>query len=234
MTGDAVGSATALVRERFPAASVAVLGGSVDRGTATRTSDLDIVVLFDGPPGPHRETVRHDGWPVELFVHTRESLTEWFAKDRARRRNTLADMCAYGVVLVDRGSAEAVRREAREADQAGPEPATPEELALARYALTDALDDLVGAEDPGERSVIAAQVLVEAAELALLSQRRWSGSGKWLLRRLREMDSSLAERLVEAHRRAVAEGEPDDLVAASEAVLDAVGGRLTEGFRLGG
>ncbi|WP_280273190.1 nucleotidyltransferase domain-containing protein [Nocardia wallacei] len=45
-----------LVRERFPEARAAWLGGSMADGTATATSDLDITVLLAGPPAPYRES----------------------------------------------------------------------------------------------------------------------------------------------------------------------------------
>src|SRR3954453_13674836 len=73
---DAVGTARAFVREAFPQARAAVLGGSAARGQATATSDLDIVVILDGPPAPYRETLRYGGWLVELFAKTPSPLRE--------------------------------------------------------------------------------------------------------------------------------------------------------------
>ncbi|MFC0627973.1 nucleotidyltransferase domain-containing protein [Kribbella deserti] len=71
---EALEVAARLVGERFPGALAAWLGGSVARGTATRTSDLEITVLLAGPPAPYRESLEYGGWPVELFVHTEASL----------------------------------------------------------------------------------------------------------------------------------------------------------------
>ncbi|MGZ4473983.1 MAG: hypothetical protein ACXVXM_18635 [Nocardioidaceae bacterium] len=45
---------------------------------------------------------------------------------------------------------------------------------------------------------------------------------------------ALADRLLAAHRRTVAPGDPADLIAVTEEVLDQAGGRLTEGYRVGG
>ena len=66
----AVASARGLVVDRFPGARAAWLAGSVVTGTATPGSDLDVTVLLPGEPAPYRESMRWDGWPVELFVHT--------------------------------------------------------------------------------------------------------------------------------------------------------------------
>lgn len=61
-----------LVTERFPDARAAWLGGSVARGQATLTSDLDVTVLLGRPPAPYRESLTYAGWPVEIFAHTEE------------------------------------------------------------------------------------------------------------------------------------------------------------------
>jgi len=99
-----------------------------------------------------------------------------------------------------------------------------------RYALTDALDDLLGASDPDERDAVAGQVLLLVVELALNLRGSWQGRGKWLVRQLRAADAELAARLMSAHREAVATGHVSNLVDVCEAVLDEAGGRLTEGF----
>jgi hypothetical protein len=48
---DPVADAQALIAERFPAARAAFLGGGILSARRTSTSDLDIVVVIDGPPG---------------------------------------------------------------------------------------------------------------------------------------------------------------------------------------
>jgi hypothetical protein len=80
---------------------------------------------------------------------------------------------------------EALQRDAAAFLAAGPPPLGDAELARRRYVLTDAVDDLMGARDGDERAVVAAQVLVAVAELALIVDGCWLGAGKWLLRKLR-------------------------------------------------
>ena len=77
--------ATRLVRQRFPDARVAWLGGSVAACESTSTSDLDVTVLLDGP-APFRSSHVVEGWPVEFFVQTEQSLRRFCEFDRARRR----------------------------------------------------------------------------------------------------------------------------------------------------
>lgn len=226
---DPVSLARRVVAERFPGARAAVLAGSFPAGRATETSDLDIVVVLDGPPAPFRETIRADGVPVELFVHTDESVSDWFAQERDEGSCTLAHMLATGLPLTGDEVAEVQARAARHV-AAGPPPWTPEQLQYRRYALTDALEDLAESADVDERDATAADVLVMAAQLSLGARRAWLGTGKWLVRRLREHDPNLARQLLAGHRHAVATGDVTALIAICDRVLDAVGGRLTEGF----
>jgi hypothetical protein len=222
---DPVADARALVSERFPAARAAFLGGGVLSARRTATSDLDIVVLVDGPPAPYRESLRWRGWPVEVFVQHDGTIGAYFAKDRARRKPTLARMCTGGEVLTDvDGAGEAVRHQALAVLAAGPPPLEQAELDARRYGLTDLLDDLTGSTDPGETLVICWQIFVQVAELALLLAGAWLGGGKWLLRELRALDHRLAAKLIAAH------DNPAELARLADTVLAKGGGRLWAGY----
>jgi hypothetical protein len=226
---DPAADARALVRELFPAARAAFLGGGVLSARRTVTSDLDIVVLISGPPAPYRESMRWRGWPVELFVHDSASVREFFDKDAARRRPNLARMCAEGVILAGQdGPARPVREQARAVLAAGPPPLSAAELDARRYGLTDLVDDLAGSTDQGETAFVCWQLVIDSAELALVQAGSWLGSGKWLLRELRASDPELAEALLAARQ------DPAGLARLAEGVLARAGGRLWAGYRAAG
>ena len=226
---DPVADARNLVAERFPAALAAFLGGGVLSARRTVTSDLDIVVVLEGPPAPYRESLRWRGWPVELFVHDRVSIGTFFARDAERRKATLARMVADGATLTDRDdTAASIRERARLFLAAGPPVLATAELDLRRYGLTDLLDDLAGSTEAGETAVIGWTVWVQTAELALLLADSCLGGGKWLLRELRAADPALAAELLAAI------GDPVRLTAAADQVLSRAGGRLWEGYRASG
>jgi hypothetical protein len=225
-------AARSLVAHRYPEATQAWLSGSVVLGGATPTSDLDITVLLEDAD-VHRESLVHDGWPVELFVHSEESIRHFVAKDLQRRRPTMARLVATGVQLVEGDGGARVREECAATVGAGPGPLPGADLDLARYTLTDQLDDLAGAGTGLMLDAIAVDVWHGTAELRLAAAGWWGGQGKWLARELEELDeaegSSIGPRLHAALHAALA-GDPGPLTEVADEVLDRVGGRLWAGF----
>src|SRR6476469_9003459 len=144
-------AAADFVATHFPDARAAFLGGSVITPRRTETSDLDVVVVLDGPPAPYRETFRHQGWVVETFVHDDASLAHYYAHDRERRVCSLLRMVGDSDVVVDRdGSAATLQAEARTRLSAGPRPLGDAERDALRYQLSDLLDDLRGCRTAAE------------------------------------------------------------------------------------
>ncbi len=228
-------AAASFVEQEFPEPLAAFVGGSVLTERRTPTSDLDVVVVVDGPPAPYRETFWHDGWVVEAFVHTRESLDEYWDLDAGRRVCSLLRMCAESTVLTDPGGvADGIQQEARRRLEAGPPEASDDEVDTLRYHLSDLLEDLAGSDQEDELAYISALVLARTADLALLAAGQWGGSGKALARALRDTDPDLAERLLNAHRLVLTEGDTAPMYRCALQVLAPVGGPLLAGYRLPG
>jgi hypothetical protein len=225
---DPVVDARDLVVETFPHARWALLSGSVLTTHRTAGSDLDIVVLLpDGDPeAPHRESRYFRGWPAELFVHDEETLAHYLAKELPGRRPTLNRMVATGVQLMgDPAHAGEVQRMCRKVVAGGPAPLTVAERHRIRYQLTDLLDDLTHATDPGECTVVAAAAWAAAGERTLALNGHWIGTGKWLLRGLRAYDPELAERWLAAH------ADPVAITRFVVGVLEGSGGPLFAGHK---
>lgn len=227
---DPVIAAAEIVQELFPNCRAAFLSSGVLSSRRTPTSDLDIVIVLDGPPAPYRETVRALGWVVELFVHSRESLEHFYEIDARDRRCTLARMCSGYVIKDFDGVAEEIQRQANTVISAGPAELTPEEREQRRYFLTDLLDDLRGTSDPIETVFIAGHLLQTAGMLVLQSGRHWTGSGKWLARQLEEVDGEFDSRLAEGLRVLVSTGDKNPLIEVVTEILGRAGGPLTEGY----
>lgn len=228
---DFVGRAQSFVDVRYPQAIAAFLGGSAASGEATESSDLDILVVL-----PDRwtsvgfvETTECDGQIVEAFVYGLEALQSWMAKGRRDARPVLDRLVAGGVSLETGEVGRSIAAISREALRAGPAPIDQEELNRRRYSLSAVTDDLVDALDPAIRRVLMAAAWKEAAELALLSNSGWLGTGKWLVRELRAHGDPF-------ELASLAADEPADeqvLVKVCQAVLESVGGYLQIGFTRG-
>lgn len=228
---EAVEVARKLVAEQFPDARAAWLGGSVVRGNASATSDLDITVLLDGRPAPMRKSLRYGGWPAELFVHTEKSLAYFSDRDQERRQPTMMRLVGESVVLLDTdGSGARLQATCLEEVAAGPKPLSTEELDLLRYTITNLLDDLADASGD-ERTAIASVLWQDAARLLLTGAGRWSGTGKGLLREVATYDASHGT----THARALMTGvraADHSLIDEVDRILDGYGGRLFAGFEL--
>lgn len=214
----------------FGAVRWAVLSGSVLSDARTPGSDLDIVVVVDPQPGvPYRRSLTVSSWPVELFVHDPATLEHYLAKDLARRQPSLQRMCATGALLTGpHPDHQRVQAECAAVIATGPPPLMETDLARQRYTLTDLLDDLVYSIDQEETAVVAAVCWLRTAEFALHTGGHWLGSGKWLLRELRDHDPQLAKRWLAARH------DPDAVVALAQEVLDRAGGRLFDGYHSAG
>ncbi|MCA2213942.1 GNAT family N-acetyltransferase [Jidongwangia harbinensis] len=223
-----VDDARALIAQRFPEAVWAVVTGSVLTDRRTPGSDLDIVVqLPDGDPAaPHRASLHFRGWPVELFVHDRDTLAHYLARELPGRRPTLHRMVATGVPVA--GDPGEITARCAAVLAAGPGPLPDAATRAERYALTDTLDDLVHATDPGERTAIAGAAWVTAGEAALRLGGHWVGRSKWLLRELHDLDPALAAEWL------AAAGDPDRIAALLRRLLDQAGGALFAGYRVPG
>jgi predicted nucleotidyltransferase len=231
MVNDAAEVARQLVAEQYPDARAAWLGGSVVRGDASSTSDLDITVLLSGPPAPMRRSLEYGGWPVELFVHTEDSLAHFCDKDQQRRQPSMMRLVGESVVLLDTdGSGTRLQQDGLDKVAAGPRALTPPELDLLRYGITCLLDDLADAATDDVRTALASMLWQDAARLLLTGSRHWSGTGKGLLRELTAYD----EQHGSDHAHALVAGvrDTDALVEEVHGILDQFGGRLFAGFEL--
>lgn len=62
-------AAAQFIFKHYPNCQGALLAGSVVRGEATHTSDLDLVIFDDSLISSFRESLIEFGWPIEVFAH---------------------------------------------------------------------------------------------------------------------------------------------------------------------
>jgi predicted nucleotidyltransferase len=236
-TYDAIRAIAAqLVRERYPTAVAAIIGGSFATGRQTPSSDIDLLLLFEHVDCAWRSTIMAEGRTVELFAHDVATFT-YFCKEIDAPGGTvpLAMMVVEGENIAAPGPQYAQLLALAQAfAAAGPPVLDVDKLQRRRYAITTALEDLVDSTQPGEALTIACQLHLALADLRLRAAGEWSGGGKHLFRRLQAFDADIAGQLDGALRLVAADlpagQRAFEQVAA--AVLAPVGGPLLDGFTL--
>ena len=217
------------VASKYPAATIAVVGGSTARNQRTATSDIDLLLIGDDPFLDDRsaEAASHafEGETFEVFAYTWSAFSEWAQRDLDRHRPVIVRMLVDGLPVRDDGRLAGLRRVWIEKLRNGPTTSS-EDLALRRYIIADLIDDLRDARDPVEQHVIAAMLYERSAELMLLSGGQWIATGKWLPRVLRDFDGGRASAL----SAPLVVGDHLALADAAETELRRAGGRPSDGF----
>lgn len=226
-------AATRFIGVYFPNCQGALLAGSVVRGEATDTSDLDIVIFDKNLSSSFRESLINYGWNIEVFVHNLTSYKQFFKMDYERARPSLPRMVSEGIVLKDVGIIESIKIEANELLNNGPDEWSLETIQLKRYFITDALDDFTGSSYRGEEIFIANTLADLLSEFVLRTNRQWIGASKWVIRSLRHYDEVFANHFLEAFDIFYRTGNKNLVIQIADEILQPFGGRLFDGFKLG-
>ncbi|MGE8205608.1 nucleotidyltransferase domain-containing protein [Heyndrickxia sp. NPDC080065] len=226
-------AAKQFINKHFPNCHGALLAGSVVRGEATETSDLDIVIFDKNLNSSYRESFIDFGWAIEAFVHNLTSYKHFFKSDCERAKPSMPQMVSEGIILRDEGFIDSIKREANELLEKGPVEWSAETIRIKRYFLTDALDDFKGCSDRSEELFIANSLADLISEFVLRTNGKWIGTSKWLVRTLKNFDETFANQFVEAFDLFYKTGEKQRIIQIVEQVLQPYGGELFDGFSLG-
>lgn len=233
MKRNPVEDALKIIYAKFPNCQAALLAGSVVRGEATDTSDLDMVIFDGNLFAPYRESLIDNGWPIEAFVHNFTSYKDFFKSDIERGVPSLVRMVSDGIVLKGADIIAPIKEEAKKLMEKGPEEWTEDLIITKRYFLTDALDDLIGSTNRAESFYIALTLANLASEFVLRVNRKWLGKSKWIYRSLKEYDEEFADRFTEAFDCFYKTDQKDKIIEIVDGIMEPYGGRLFDGFSLG-
>ncbi|MEO4052623.1 nucleotidyltransferase domain-containing protein [Solibacillus sp. CAU 1738] len=221
------------IKEHFPNCQGALLAGSVVRGEATETSDLDIVIFDNKISSSYRESVIAYSWPIEVFVHNLTSYKQYFKTDYERARPSMPMMVSEGIILKDNGMIDSIKKEAMEILSMGPEEWSEQTIKIKRYFITDVLDDFIGCSNRAEEIFIANTLSELLSEFVLRTNRQWIGTSKWVFRTLKKYDEEFANNFVKAFDIYYKTGNKNEVIQLVDYVLQPYGGRLFDGFSLG-
>lgn len=225
---------TRLHREKFLESNVIFLAGSVVRGEGTKTSDLDIVVLYESLPNAYRDSFIYCGWPVEAFVHDPETFKYFIQKvDAPTGVPSLTAMVSEGIELPSATAlSQRVKGMASEFLRAGPAQWSTKEIDSSRYLISDLIEDLREPRSQSEMYAIVIQLYNAISNHYFRSKGLWSAKGKTIPRRLRRVDPKFSGRFESAFDSAFAKGKTGELFALADDLLSTHGGFLFEGHRL--
>lgn len=231
--GNAIEAAQQLIAQYFPHCDGALLAGSVVRGEATETSDLDIVVFDHTRMTSYRESIIAFGWAIEVFVHNLTSYKQYFHEDYKRARPSMPRMVSEGIVLKDNGILDGIKNEAKLLLDKGPEEWTEQTIKIKQYFITDALDDFIGCSNKAEELFIANALAELVSEFVLRTNRQWIGHSKWVVRALLQHDEAFTLHFIQAFDIFYKTGNKQHIIQLVNNVLEPFGGKYFDGFSVG-
>jgi hypothetical protein len=226
-------AAKQFVNKYFPSCQGALLAGSVVRGEATETSDLDIIIFDDNTLSSFRQSIIDFNWAIEVFVHNLSSYKYFFESDYQKARPSLQRMVSEGLIIKDNGVIEKVKDEADKILREGPEKWSFEVIKIKRYFITDALDDFIGSNNRAEELMIANTLADLVQEFILRTNGCWIGSSKWVIRELKKFNPDFTNHFVNAFDTFYKIGDKTKVIKLVDEILEPFGGRLFDGFSLG-
>jgi predicted nucleotidyltransferase len=217
-----------LLAERHPQAMAAYWAGSLARGEGTRTSDIDLVIVYTQLPHAWRDSFILSDRLCETFVHDPRSLLVFYEQDAERGVPSLMHMVAEGVSLIEGAIGARLQAEARLGLSRGPRRLTQDEVDRSRYTAGDLLDDLAGADDPAELRAIGTSLFVHAFNHHRRVNGRWSATGKHIVRTLRREEGSLGRAYLSAFDTLFSQAESADVIRIVHEIYAPCGGPLKE------
>lgn len=225
-------TAEELFRTRYKDAEVVFVCGSHLRGEATESSDIDLVVVCRHLDQAYRESFFHNGWPIEAFVHDRETLNYFFWEVDAKNGiPALPYMVVEGKSIPESHPwSFQLKSLADRVLDTGPTKYSEEQLKNLTYGICDLLDDLKSPRNAFEAKAIVAKLHEQLGDFWFRAQGKWSASGKHIPRRMLKLDYGFGEEWIKCFDSAFS-GQSNDLITLTEGILKQYGGYIFDGYR---
>ena len=222
-----------LIKERYVDAKAVFWAGSVSEDLGTSASDLDLVIVFEKVAHAYREAFIYDAWPIDAFIHDIDTLRYFFEESRVGNGiSGLSHMILNGrIVTKSNAFSENIKTLAAEVLNAGPSALTQAQIDKERFLITDILDDIKFPKNKEEQITSAVHLFEPLLQFYFRCQKKWSASGKSLMRILKQENSQLAEEFTKAFESLVQTGDASGIESAVTKILAPHGGFLWDGFR---
>lgn len=214
--------------DRFEEADTVLVTGSVATGSASPTSDLDLIVIYDRIESARRQSFQYDGLVIDAFCHDLETINYFcWEVDRPSGVPVLPLMLAQAIEVPPASPLTAIARATGELVlAAGPLHLSDQDLGKRRARIASLIDDLVSSRSDAERLASGVWLYGLLIDSELRLANKWSGRGKGLYLALERHDDQLAHRFHGAFDSLFARGDPGQALELAGDFLARSGGRI--------
>jgi GNAT superfamily N-acetyltransferase len=232
MRNDPLKAIQNLIKERYFDAKAVFWSGSVSKNEGTESSDLDLIIVFEKLPNAYRETFVYDRWPIDVFVHDKETLRYFFMESKEGNgiSGLLHMILNSKEVTEPTDFSKDIKFMAQTILQAGPKPWDKNEIDKERFLITDVLGDIISPVNKAEQIASVAWLYEALAQFYFRAQKKWCASGKSCIRYLQKENKQLAEDYSQSFEKVFQSGDATDLKALIIKILTPYGGLLWDGF----
>lgn len=215
--------------EKYSDAAFCFVYGSAARGTERPSSDIDLIVVYSTMVTPYREKFVRGGFLMDVFVYDEESLNGALHMARAACNLVTVNAVMSAIALpAATPASEQLMEVARRIKRAG---YLISNKPFRRQFVTNLLDDLADCVVAAERNALCVELYRSCCEIMLICGGAGTCKGKYVARRLTEIDPGMQAKLDQALSESLY-GHIAPLVELAHQVLALIGGPLREGFRI--
>ena len=222
-----------LIKERYPDAKAIFWAGSVAANQGTSVSDLDLMIVYESLPHAYRKAFIYDAWPIDAFIHDLDTLRYFCGKlEASDGKPALINMILTGREILERNEfSSQVKNIAEQALAKGPDSWNQAQIDKERFLITDILDDIKFPQNKEEQIISAVHLFEPLLQFYFRAQKKWTASGKSLIRLLKQENPELAEEWTAAFESLIRTGDASRIESTVTKILAAHGGYLWNGFR---
>ena len=221
-----------ILQTKYPSAEFAFLAGSIVRGEGTAFSDLDIVVIFENLPTAYRESFYFQGFPVETFVHTAETLNYFFEMDAKSGIPSLQQMVSEGIEIPNSCELSEILKKIANEFLNNPPKISDEEIRTFQYWITDLIDDIREPRSKSELTATGTRLYEAISDCYLRTNNQWSAKGKTIPRKLQKANLEFYQKFTESFEELFVDGKTERVIKLAENLLKKHGGFMFDGIRL--
>ncbi len=232
MIKKAVAAAREIHLKKYAGAKVIFLAGSITRGEETKTSDLDLVVIFEKLPNAFRESFYFNDFPIEAFVHDAETLNYFLQKESKNAFPSMMQMILEGIEIpAPCELSRNLKKNAAELKEQKPPKLTVEEIEQFRYMITDFIDDIRYPRSKFELTASGTALYSLLSDFYFRSNDLWLAKKKSIPRELKKSDAAFQEQFCLAFEDLFVNGKSEKVIELAKEILHPHGGFLFDGYR---